>query len=458
MPNIVADLLVKLGLDTSKYSQGIKGAIDKTKKFKISLKAMTKAGGIALLAGGIAAGKELIEAQDSIIGLTGTMKALGVATQGNVQGMIKLANTYQKKTNISDDKIVEAMNDYLKITKDYNSVAGATPAILELAAGAQLDLKTAAIAVGRAYNGDVRILKSYGIYVKEGTSKTEALKAITDKYSGQSAVNMAKMSGKVAGVQNLLSDTLQDVGESVSNLFTKTKEMNGMNNDQIRAAKAIIAVEGIKKGAYTDTAESLQDEIDAMEEAEKVWKESQEAMAQTISDTSSVLGPAVSSIVTTMLDAEATMNEKMGAILRASLNAILDAVGIQIKAYIAAETAKAIGTGGLTAATVAATAAQLVAVEGLKAAVGTISLAEGGIAYSPVSAIVGDSTSPEVVAPLHKLQPMITKAVSQSMSNKMTFVIQSNGLDNARDIVRKQIAPELDKYFRKRGGSFYGTN
>jgi len=101
-------------------------------------------------------------------------------------------------------------------------------------------------------------------------------------------------------------------------------------------------------------------------------------------------------------------------------------------------------------------AAQIAAIEGLKAAVGSISLARGGVVSSPMLATVGDNPiSDEVVAPLHTLQNMINKSVSNS-NNKSTMVFNLPPGSN-RDYVRREIVPELRKYLRQNGQATFNA-
>ena len=48
----------------------------------------------------------------------------------------------------------------------------------------------------------------------------------------------------------------------------------------------------------------------------------------------------------------------------------------------------------------------------------------------------------------------LTGSGGSSGTVNMTFIVQSNGLDNARDITRKQIIPELEYYFAGKGKKF----
>lgn len=465
MAKNVADLLVSLGLDAKKFTGGIDKADSRMKKFKGRLKNIAKGAGVAVAAGVAIAAKEATEAENVTMRMIATLKTLDGATVATAEQFKKTASELQKVTTFGDDEIVNGMTDLLLITQDYNDTIKLTATMLDMAAGSGLDLKTSAQLLGRVYKGDTGMLKRYGIVLDEGATSMEALDAISKRFAGQAASRTKTTSG---GMKQITND-VSDFGEAVGNYAV----------GGVRWIKGMIAGEKTLKDFSSTVTEAtnesenlahmwglaipsaMQAGIEDMDEAEEAVKELSEAQqhAQDVAvETASVIGSAFPEMVTTILDSTATMTEKMASLMKTGLTAILDVISTQIKAQIALATSQAIATGGLTSAQIAGHAAQLAIVEGLKAAVGTISLAQGGIVSSPTMAMVGDSRiSPEVVAPLHKLEPMITRAVNNSSSNKINIVINSNGLDNAADVVRKQIAPELDRYFKKRGGGFYGA-
>jgi len=509
----LADLLVKLGINTGDFDKGLKKAEGAGAKFG---KNLAKALRVAAFAGAAAAAgalafsiKQYIEAEKVSARLAATLKTLNGANSETFAQFKKTGSELQKFSTYGDEEIVDAMTSMTQITQDYNSTLEYSGVLVDFAAAKNLSLESSAMLLGRALTGDITMLKRYGIVLEKGATGTEALATIQRMFAGAAAAQLNTIAGRWKAIQNTIGDIGEQVGDILApafrgalkrihtalldfeksgalnvfknwlseflyydiplykavfqNLFTFIKGGGSKTISQIetevlaqyRIKLAEIVAESKIKGY--EAGKNLGEGIaDGAKEFDKAVKE---AEAQILSVSETMAGIS-NQLVETLIDTEATINEKLGSVLKMGLNAVLDVISTQIKAYAALEATKAIATGGLTAATIAGVGVQLAIVEGLRAAVGAISLAQGGVVSGPMLATVGDTgrrSDPEIVAPLSKLEPMISRAVNNSTSNNMTFVINSNGLDNARDIVRTQIAPELDIYFKSRGAAFYGT-
>jgi len=512
--SVIADLLVKLGLNTAGFTTGIKGVEGELGKFKKNAATMAKATAAAVLAIGTASVVEFAKSQDAGYNLAATLKSVKGGTEEVYNQFLELSSLLSKKSTFEDDDIVNAMSNLIDMTGDYNFALKNSQTLVDIAARKGYSLQSVSQTLGLAYKGNTRGLRAYGIVVDETMSKEEIFEALQRKYAGSAEARTKSLTGRWQQTKNDIANGAEYIGGNIADMAMKAvafiKETDDMDKasvkfykqwekehgaidtleEEIESGKAWTAeVEKMRKKtaeAKKETAalgdetamqhdawvkataaiSDYSDETEALVEAQEAQKEEEEMlleinrnrtkeMIDSANETAEVLGGAMSSVVSTFLDSQATMNEKMAGLLKAGLTAVIDAVSVQIDAYLAAATAEALATGGLSTGLLAGIIAQKVVVEGLKAAVGTISLAEGGIAYGPTHAIVGDAQSPEVVAPLHKLQPMISKAVNQSQSNKITIVVNA-GSGNGEDIGRKT-AQTLDKYFKKRGSSFYGA-
>ena len=242
------------------------------------------------------------------------------------------------------------------------------------------------------------------------------------------------------------------------NLVAQRKELIKLQGD-LQNAK--VAAEELKN-TNTDlgnVVETTGDKINEAGDKAKTYEDKIKSATEEITSqaqaTASVIGPIITTATTALLDSQLTLNEKMGEILKSGLYAVLDVVGLQIKAYIAAEAAKAVATGGLTAGTVVATTAQLVAVDALRAAVGTIKFADGGVVTRATPGIFGEA-GPEAVLPLDRIQPIVNKAVQSSLTTNVggvTVMIQTQKLDDNTnfDGVAVKIDKALKKLNRQRG-------
>ena len=238
------------------------------------------------------------------------------------------------------------------------------------------------------------------------------------------------------------------------NLVEQRKKLMGLDGDLKKAEKAAEDL----KNAQTELAVAVDNTGDSMDKAGKKAKsyddkvkDATDSLTSQAQAAASIIGPILTTATEALLNSQLTLNEKMGEILKSGLYAILDVVSLQIKAYIAAEAAKAVATGGITAGTVAATTAQLLAVDALKAAVGTIKFAKGGVVYGPTPGIFGEA-GPEAVMPLDRIQPIVNKAVQSSLTTNVggvTVQIAANKIDNNTNF--DAIAVKIDKALKKLG-------
>jgi hypothetical protein len=238
------------------------------------------------------------------------------------------------------------------------------------------------------------------------------------------------------------------------NLIEQRKRLNELKGDLKKtkdAAEELKNTQADLGKAVENTGNAMDKGGDKAKTYEDKIKDATEEITSQAQATSSMIGPIITTATTALLDSQLSMNEKMGEILKSGLYAVLDVVGLQIKAYIAAEAAKAVATGGLTAGTVVATTAQLVAVDALKAAVGTIKFAKGGVVYGPTPGIFGEA-GPEAVMPLDRIQPIVNKAVQSSLTTNVggvTVQIAANRIDNNTNF--DAIAVKIDKALKKLG-------
>jgi hypothetical protein len=503
--NVIADLLVKLGIDVKGVESGAKKAGKATSGMSKGMAALRVGAlaGAAALAGVVAMSiREYAKAEIVVARLAGLLKNMQGASVDTLKAFQAAGSAIQSKTGFGDDEVISAMTDMLQVTKDYNVSLQSGAAIADFAAGANIDLSTSAMLLGRAYNGDTTMLKRYGVTLAEGVKGTEALEAIQKQFAGSGAARLNTLVGQYGLMKNNIGDNAEMLGKVLAPVFIDSMKLI---NKGLVALQTSGALDVFKNWIYelvyysvpalvrtltnipkliTGALSIKQIETEQwaifqnkLKEIEKqtatagvniksnldigtVMEENAAKLDKFKSEAEGIYGQiqgVAANMAQTLVDNQATANEKMSALLKTGLLAVIEVIGMQLKAYMVAETAKAINTGGLTGGTILAMAAQIAAIEGLKAAVGTISLAQGGIAYSPVNAVVGDNpTSPEVVAPLHTLQNMINKSVSNT-NNKNTMVFNLPPGSN-RDYVRREIVPELDAYLRRLGkGAFRGA-
>ena len=500
MANIIADLLIKLGIDSKGVEQGANKASKSTGNMSKAM-GMLRVGAMAsgaAIAGVVAmAVREYAKAEIVTARLAGLLKNMQGASVDTLKAFQAAGSAVQAGTGFGDEDVVSAMTDMLQVTKDYNVTLASSKTIADFAAGANIDLSTSATLLGRAYNGDTTMLKRYGVTLEKGISGTAALEAIQRQFAGSGAARLNTLTGQWGQLKNNIGDNAEMLGKVLAPVFidamkTINKGLVALQDSGVldifknwiyeliyysipALGRTLANIPKLITGALTikqiETEQwaVFQKKLKEIEiqtttagvniknslDIAPVLEENTEALSKATSEAESYYSQIegiMSSAAGAIFDNQMTINEKMTSLLKTGLLAVIEVIGMQLKAYMVAETAKAISTGGLTAGSIAGMAVQIAAIEGLKAAVGTISLAQGGIAYKPVNAVVGDNpTSPEVIAPLHTLQSMINKSVNNNQNNKYVFNLPPG---SNRDYVRREIAPELEAIWRKNGKVF----
>ena len=531
MAGIIADLTVVLKSDNKDFNKGVAGAQSKTQKMKNAIKANMgeiKVAAFAATAAITAAIgfsiKQAQAAEKSNALLANSLKNMGVTGDKTAKQMESLASALQKTTGIGDEDLKDAMTILNNITGDYNVALEHTETVANLAAGANIDLKTAAQLVGRSFLGDTTMLKRYGIVLKEGITGTAALEAINKRFFGSAAARLDTFDGQVTNLKNTLSDFgesagitllpfltqfIKDVDKAVmfwDRFINKGKETERtLNpalkkiNEQIKEQETNLAAlvvkqntvalnqnqwdgtmlqyENIKKKiaelrdeyAKLDTQikkntlsaadikkKAAEDAAAKKIAADKLAAEKQEELdrlklfEKQVSDTTDTVAGAFMEMGAAIVENEMNIAEGLKTFAKAGIAAVLDVLAIRAKANLAISVAELLGGNPAASAGIAGWGTAIAGIEALK--IGVMSLASGGIAASPTLAMVGDNRrSPEVVAPLHELMPMISNAVNNTSSATLVFNIQDTGLSNAAKVTRQEIIPQIEKYFNNKG-------
>lgn len=526
---LLAELLVKLTGDDAKLKTSFSSAGTTVSKFEgiakksgMAVAAIFKVMAVATVAAVTYSIAAYSKQETAVNDLTATLKTLKGTSAATTLEFEKAASALQRKSRFGDEDILVGMKELVQITGDYKGSLKASSIVVDLAAAKNMDLKNAALLVGRAYTGQTEMLRRYGIVLKEGAKGQEVLTELNAKFHGSAEQQINTLGGRTKYLGNIFGDYAEVIGNKVGpvifnfvqerlipmfNWFGKlinklsifNIKLNSIAvselNVKIREQEALVqrltdkwTKQGETMGFNSDSTryfaeeqqnaikelKNLKEQLDIQIAKEKEWKENMDngvvpsiqntskevnAWAAQVQGAGNIIGNAMANTVTALLDANATMAEKMSAILKGVLNAVLDAIAMQISAYIALETTKAISTGGLTAPTIAAAVAQLAIIQGLKAAVSTISFEGIGLAKGGVKMRRGfvdfAEEGPEAALPLKTIEPLIGAAIEKYVTNKnsLQVIINAKTIDNNTDFdrVARNIDRSLNKLDKRRG-------
>lgn len=144
---------------------------------------MMMAGGAAVLGGGLLFAMRAERQQElAVATLSQALKTIGIDYADVRDEVESTTAALQRKTNFGDEEQIQALQALVSIGGDYEQALRVLPSALDLAVGAQTDLKAASLLLGKALAGETGSLSRYGILIKEGATEAEILAAIMGKY------------------------------------------------------------------------------------------------------------------------------------------------------------------------------------------------------------------------------------------------------------------------------------
>lgn len=214
-----ADLKVIITGDASGLERAYARAGAATGRFGSKLGTLTKAGligaavgGTALLAKGLQSSlSAAMEAEKAQASLAAQLKASGIALDASRGTIDKTVQSLSAMSGIDDEALTSAFTRLVRSTGSVKQAQEQMMLVADMARAKQMDVGAAADVVGKAVDGNVGILKRYGVEIEKGASVTQALGAAQQAFAGQ-----AKAYGDTsAGAQDKVRVAIENVQESI---------------------------------------------------------------------------------------------------------------------------------------------------------------------------------------------------------------------------------------------------
>ena len=201
--------------DTAKGFDSAKKRSDKFKKSLVQLAAA--AGGLIALQRAIksvidaAAKQELAERK-----LAASMQTRNRFTEEGHKALLKQAAALQKVTAFGDETIIEVQALLQQFASTTEEVEKLTPAVLDLSAGLGMDLRAAALLLGKVLGGNISALSRYGVTLDAASVKAEGadyiLGELNKKFGGQAQAQAETMAGRIEQMGNAFGDLKEKLG------------------------------------------------------------------------------------------------------------------------------------------------------------------------------------------------------------------------------------------------------
>lgn len=207
-----ADVLVRI----KGNHKNLDGAVDSSKGKLGGLKAAAVAAGPAIAAAGVVAAAGFIAAavkmaaeEEAVTATTATLlKKQGVMWSEVGAETDAYLKKLERLTTFNDTDLQLAFNAMLATGAEYNTAMESMTTVTGLAAATGMDLETAGKMVGRALQGDVSILKRYGI---EATATKDVMQVMNERF-GDGSQQADTFEGQMRNLKNQLSNVMEAIG------------------------------------------------------------------------------------------------------------------------------------------------------------------------------------------------------------------------------------------------------
>lgn len=168
--------------------------------------------------------KAFAEEEIAIATLTQALKNQGDARQSTVEDLKSFAGELQKVTNFADDQILSTQSLLVTYGATGEQLKKMTKATLDLAAAKNIDLRSAADLLGKAFAGETSMLSRYGIIVDENLTKSEkfaeAMRKINETMGGAAMAQAQTFTGAMARLKNIFGDFMETIGARFAPMLT----------------------------------------------------------------------------------------------------------------------------------------------------------------------------------------------------------------------------------------------
>jgi hypothetical protein len=232
-------------------------------------------GGLAATVGEVASGlqdcfKAAKDSEDVWNKLSGTVEKSG-AVWTDVKDQIEaFASSAEKMSKFSDEQVAAALKTMMDYGMGLDDAMKSLATTMDLAAGKQVDLETAAKAVGRAFEGNASLLVRMGVEVTKSKDDSvvfaDAMTKLQEKFGGAAQKDLETYAGKQALVANAMDNLKEKIGGALIPVLSSFQDMMGnivkgastLVTDLGEAWKAFSEVPEVKKiaeslsGAFAD--------------------------------------------------------------------------------------------------------------------------------------------------------------------------------------------------------------
>jgi len=173
--------------------------------------------------------------EDAVNKLNTALQLSGKFSAEASQSLQDFASELQSVTTFGDEAILETQALIQSLGQlEEEGLKRATAATLDLSAALGIDLKAAALLVGKAASGEISSFSRYGLIIQKGATNAEtfekALTALETKFGGAAQAQVQTFSGSMAQLSNTFGDLTEATGESIVKNDTAIQTIQGLTD------------------------------------------------------------------------------------------------------------------------------------------------------------------------------------------------------------------------------------
>ena len=185
--------------------------------------------------------------------LTVALKNQGILTRKTLDDSLAFSSALQNQTGISDELITETQALLTTFGITGIILQETTKNALDLSAGLGIDLKTAALHLGKAFMGETSTLSKLGIKIAEGTAESEKFGAVMavlqQRFGGSAAAALDTYAGRVSllkekwgDVKEMIGHALMPVLETLMNVLMRYIDALNLLFNQLNSVTSAMAM------------------------------------------------------------------------------------------------------------------------------------------------------------------------------------------------------------------------
>ncbi|MCX6756341.1 MAG: hypothetical protein NTX85_03300 [Candidatus Nomurabacteria bacterium] len=199
-----------------KFGSSLKDAEGASKGFALGLLGV----GVAAVGFGYSVVKAAAEAQSQIASMDATLRSMGKGGEEAHDSIIKMSQAAVQLGFDDEDAAVSLARLYQR-TGDLTEAQKLNATAMDLARAKHIELSMASSLVGMVMSGNSRVLKQFGIDIKDSATPLEALGILQQKVGGQAQAFAGGFQGQMAVLSVTFENFKESLGDQVLPALTK---------------------------------------------------------------------------------------------------------------------------------------------------------------------------------------------------------------------------------------------